>query len=117
MSIPVISRDRKHHPLVAGNVIAGLLVLKAHPAERVAEQRYLVRFLCCGAEKYMPHKAVMLRHSCGRKVCVTCRNKAKTKYAQEIRETAVAMRARGQSIAKISRAVAVPEGTVQGWLM
>jgi hypothetical protein len=117
MSIPVISRDRKHRPLVAGNVIAGLLVLKAHPAERVAEQRYLVRYLCCGTEKYVSHKAVMLRHSCGRKVCVVCRNKAKSKYAPVVRETAGAMRSRGQSVAKISRAVAVPEGTVQGWLM
>jgi len=117
MSIPAIHHDRKHRPLVAGNEIAGLLVLKAHPAERVAEQRYLVRYLCCGTEKYVSHKAVMLRHSLNRKVCVVCRNKAKSKYAPAVRETAGAMRSRGQSTAKISMTLGVPDWTVRGWLL
>ncbi len=106
MSARAIANDRLFHPLAVGSELAGCRVVKARPdAFRVAEMWYVVRFLCCGTERRLSHKALMMRHSHGCKVCVVCRNQAKSSYAPAVRETATAMRSRGQSIGKISRAV------------
>jgi hypothetical protein len=118
MSARAIANDRLFHPLAVGSELAGCRVVKARPdAFRVAEMWYVVRFLCCGTERRLSHKALMMRHSHGCTVCVVCRNRSRSRYAPEIRETATAMRARGQSTAKISRALGVPDWTVRGWLL
>jgi hypothetical protein len=114
---PVLSHQRTLIVQSVGTEMGGCRIVRVLTpnAERGEDCIYRVEFLCCGRSETTTHQLLMQRHSRRLCRCIVCSNKARSPWTPDQRADAVALRARGKSVRKISMAVGVPEGTVAGW--